>query len=138
VLKLFAAPEEDADAIAAGEYTPPPRFVLNLPDDLGVDDLGIDELGVLDSLMFADRIDPGHSVLDEGPIAESEDAEVFLALPEFVDRLADQAWSLPLRRWTVYLNGGEADGAWTDEKAERVAQESSSNYFSVLSSEIIG
>ena len=131
MLQLYLASEDDADAIAAGEYVAPPGWSLRLPDDLGVDDLAaLDRLFVESHTNLGERHgDPGYSVLDDEAIAEWEDVAVYQVKSEFIERLSgweefgtDRCPDINLRRWTEFLNGGDQDGVWTPEKTGRVAR----------------
>ena len=132
MLQLYLASEDDADAIAAGEYVAPPGWSMHLPDDLGVDDLAaLDRLFIEAHDNLGERNgDPGHSVLGEESIAEWEDIAVYQAQPEFIERLSGcgeigtpRCPDIVLRRWAAFLNGGEdQDGVWTPEKTGRVVQ----------------
>lgn len=126
MLQLYIAPEEDADAIAAGEYVARKGASLHVPDDLGVDDLGIGDIVALDCLLLERNIDPEHYILESEPLAEAEDAVVYQAMPEFVERLSTLAADddrLAVRRWVEFLNGGEdEEGAWKLDKVQHVIE----------------
>ena len=118
-VRLYIAPEEDAEAIAAGEYTAPQGCSVILPGDLDEDDLA-----ALNCLLGGCRIDPDVSVADDELLAEGADAAVYRALPEFVERLSALekcGCQTVATKWAGFLSEGEdEEGWWTQAKAQRV------------------
>ncbi len=118
-LHLYSAPEEEAEAIAAGEYAAPKGSELLLPGDLDEGDLA-----ALNCLLAGCRPDPDLSAVDGEVLAEGAEAVVYRALPEFVERLAALSrgsGETVAARWAAILSEGEdEEGWWTLAKAERV------------------
>ena len=118
-LRLYIAEEDDAEAIAAGEYDAPPDSFLSLPGDLDEDDLA-----ALKCLLGGCRVDPGVSAFDDEPLAEGAEAVVYRVLAEFVERLsvlAKGGCRTVARQWADFLSEGEdEEGWWTEAKAQRV------------------
>jgi hypothetical protein len=118
-VQLYVAADEDAEAIAAGEYAAPRHASLPLPGDLDGDDLA-----ALNGLLGGCRIDPHLSVVDGELLAEGADVVVYRALPEFVERLAaleEGGCRAVATRWAEFLSEGEdEEGWWTLARAQRV------------------
>jgi hypothetical protein len=128
-LRLYVADEEDAEAIAAGEYDAPPGSSLLLPGDFDVDDLA-----ALNCLLGGCRVDPGLSAAHGELLAEGAEAGVYRALPEFVDRLSalgEEGHREMANRWADFLSEGEdEEGWWTQARAERVRSSRSGRWSS--------
>jgi hypothetical protein len=121
VLQLYLASEDEAEAIAAGEYTAPQGSSLTLPGNLDADDLA-----ALNCLLAGCRLDPDLSVVDDELLADGTDAAVYRALPEFVERLSalvGRDCRAEATRWAEFLSEREdGDGWWTEAKAQRLLQ----------------
>ncbi len=115
--RLHIAAEDDAEAIAAGEYDPPPDSFLSLPGDIDEDDLA-----ALNCLLGGCRVDPGAAAFDDEPLAEGAEAVVYRVLPEFVERLsvlANGGCRTVVSQWAAFLSEGEdEEGWWTEAKAQ--------------------
>src|SRR5438128_133782 len=103
--QLYIASDEDAEAIADGEYAAPLGSSLVLPGDLDEDDLA-----ALNCLLAGCRIDPLLSVVDDELLAEGPGAVVHRAISEFVERLAahdEGGCRTVATQWADFLSEGE-------------------------------